>query len=228
MMAAQRLTVATRRVLLVFLSQPMESLYGSEVSRLSGVSSGRTYSILARLEGLGWLASVWEYVDPRSARRPARRYYGLTLWGESQAGEMLGREVLAVRIGRPVVLVARRSTPLPSCSWLIESAVRRLPPDAADRYRREFLTELLYLAGGERVFYALSVRLRAAAINSALTSVDEIELGRLTDERHKPPLGCRVRLWHRWVMEHEPGVTFEACRDCGRLAGRTIFDPVIP
>src|SRR6478735_823361 len=109
-----------------------------------------------------------------------------------------------------------------SGSWLIESAVRRLPADAMDRYRREFLSELHHLANRERLFFALSIRFRVADMNR---SVGEIELGSATDDRPKPPLHCRVHLWHRWAMEHQPGVTFEACRDCGRLAGRTIFDP---
>src|SRR6478735_1408001 len=227
-MAAQRLTVATRRVLLVFLNRPMESLYGSEVSRLSGVSSGRTYPILARLEGLGWLASVWEYVDPRSARRTARRYYGLTFSGEIQAREILGPRDARGPYRANRGAGGRLSEPRLSGSWLIESAVCRLPPEATDRYRREFLTELLYLSGSGRFFYALSIRLRVAPMNSAIMSVGEIELGRGIDDRPKPPLRCRVHLSHRWAMDHESGVTFRACRDCGRLAGRTIFDPVIP
>jgi hypothetical protein len=118
--------------------------------------------------------------------------------------------------------------PLLSCTRLIESAVRRLPPDATDRYRREFLTELQYLGDRERVVYALSIRIRAAAMQRAVASTNEVVPGRATDDRHQLPIHCRIHLWHHWAMEHQPGVTFEACRDCGRLAGRTIFDPVIP
>jgi DNA-binding PadR family transcriptional regulator len=94
-MAVLPMTMATRRVLQVFLDRPMERLYGSRVSRLAGVSSGATYPVLARLEGLGWLSSFWEYVDPRAGGRPARRCYGLTYWGESQARGMLTRDAHA-------------------------------------------------------------------------------------------------------------------------------------
>jgi PadR family transcriptional regulator, regulatory protein PadR len=88
-MAALRMTVRTWRVVQVFLDRPTEGLYGSSVSHLAGLPSGVTYPILARLEALGWLSSLWEYVDPRADGRPARRYYGLTFWGEAQAREML-------------------------------------------------------------------------------------------------------------------------------------------
>jgi hypothetical protein len=118
--------------------------------------------------------------------------------------------------------------PLPSCSGLIESAVRRLPPEARGRYRREFLTELDYLTNSERIFYACTVRFRAAALNRAISSVGEFEPDLAGDDRPRAPLHCRAHLWHHWVTEHQPGVTFVVCGECGRLAGRTIFDPVLP
>jgi PadR family transcriptional regulator PadR len=231
-MAALRMTAATRRVLQVFLDPSTGRLYGSRIGHLAGLSSGRTYPILARLEGLGWLSSVWEYVDPRSNVRPARRYYGLTWWGETQAREILpGSDARAAASGDSRFgwwTGYGDGKPPVSCSWLVESAVRRLPSDATDRYRREFLTELHYLADRERILYAFSIRFRVAAMTRAMVSVGEFEPVRATDNRPGPPLHCRVHLWHRWAREYQPGVTFEACRDCGRLAGRTIFDPVIP
>ena len=54
-----------------------------------------------------------------------------------------------------------------------------------DRYRREFLSELHHLANRERLFFALSIRFRVAAMNRA---VGEIELGSATDDRPKPRL----------------------------------------
>jgi DNA-binding PadR family transcriptional regulator len=43
------------------------------------------HPILARLEGVGWLQSRWEDIDPRTEGRPARRYYRLTAEGARAA-----------------------------------------------------------------------------------------------------------------------------------------------
>src|SRR4029450_2538403 len=43
------------------------------------------------LEGVGWLTSRWEDVDPRVEGRPARRYYQLTSDGLEPARAALSR-----------------------------------------------------------------------------------------------------------------------------------------
>ena len=42
------------------------------------LASGTIHPILARLEGLGWLESRWEDIDPATEGRPSRRFYVLT------------------------------------------------------------------------------------------------------------------------------------------------------
>jgi PadR family transcriptional regulator len=47
--------------------------------------------ILARLEGVGWLTSRWEEIDPRAEGCPARRYYRLTPDGLEPSRSTLAR-----------------------------------------------------------------------------------------------------------------------------------------
>jgi DNA-binding PadR family transcriptional regulator len=49
------------------------------------------HPILARFEGLGWLDSSWEQVDPREQGRPRRRYYRLNATGAGLARDALAR-----------------------------------------------------------------------------------------------------------------------------------------
>ena len=45
----------------------------------------------------------------------------------------------------------------------------------------------------------------------------------------RPPLSCRLHLWHRWVRVHnDANTSYVMCERCRRLAGRTIFDPPVP
>ena len=45
----------------------------------------------------------------------------------------------------------------------------------------------------------------------------------------RPPLSCRLHLWHRWVTVHiDANTSYVMCERCRRLAGRTIFDPPVP
>lgn len=80
-----RMTLATRSVLAVLLSDLHAEWYGSHIGRLAGLPSGTVHPILARLEGVGWLESRWEDIDPSREGRPARRYYQLTASGAAQA-----------------------------------------------------------------------------------------------------------------------------------------------
>jgi len=45
----------------------------------------------------------------------------------------------------------------------------------------------------------------------------------------RPPLSCRLHLWHSWTRVHVDGQTsYVMCERCQRLATRTIFDKPVP
>ena len=79
------MTITTQLVLHAFLEDPQRELYGLELCQAAELPSGTVHPILARLEGLGWLESRWEDIDPRDEGRPQRRYYRLTGDGVSRA-----------------------------------------------------------------------------------------------------------------------------------------------
>ena len=106
MPSAPRMTMPTQLVLRALLADPAAELYGSEIGEAAGLMSGTVHPILARLEGLGWVESRWEDVDPTVAGRPARRYYRLTGAGAERARTELAR----VRRPQPGRLAPR---PLP-------------------------------------------------------------------------------------------------------------------
>ena len=85
------MTLPTQLVLRAFLADPKQELYGLEIGSAAGLPSGTVHPILARLEGLGWVASTWEDIDPRLQGRPSRRYYKLTASGEHNARDALAR-----------------------------------------------------------------------------------------------------------------------------------------
>src|SRR5450432_1984873 len=86
-----RMTLPTQFVLTAFLEAPTQELYGIEIGAAAGLPSGTVHPILARLEGLGWMESRWEQIDPRLEGRPSRRYYKLTASGAQGAREALSR-----------------------------------------------------------------------------------------------------------------------------------------
>jgi PadR family transcriptional regulator, regulatory protein PadR len=86
-----RMTIPTQLVLRTMLSDPSQELYGVEIGQAAGLPSGTVHPILARLEGVGWLSSRWEEIDPRAEGRPARRYYKLTPDGLELARAALAR-----------------------------------------------------------------------------------------------------------------------------------------
>src|SRR5262249_8322630 len=73
-----RMTLPTQFVLRALLADPQGELYGVEVGDAAGLPSGTVHPILARLEGLRWVQSRWEDIDPKMEGRPPRRYYRLT------------------------------------------------------------------------------------------------------------------------------------------------------
>jgi PadR family transcriptional regulator len=89
-MGAPRMTLPTQLVLRALLEEPSCPRYGLELGQVAGLPSGTIHPILARLEGVGWLESRWEEVDPRAEGRPQRRYYRLT-----RDGVELARHALA-------------------------------------------------------------------------------------------------------------------------------------
>ncbi|MER7209204.1 helix-turn-helix transcriptional regulator [Streptosporangium sp. NPDC000239] len=80
-----RMTIPTQLVLRAFLDDPTREMYGLEVCAASGLASGTIHPILARFEGIGWLESRFEDVNPHEAARPRRRYYRLTPDGAENA-----------------------------------------------------------------------------------------------------------------------------------------------
>ena len=86
-----RMTQTTQAVLRAMLEDPTKHLYGLEICAATGLPSGTVHPILARFEGLGWLDSSWEQVDPREEGRPRRRYYRLNEHGMSMARTALAR-----------------------------------------------------------------------------------------------------------------------------------------
>jgi PadR family transcriptional regulator len=91
MPSSPRMTLPTQRVLSVLLATPAEEKYGLEICAESKLPSGTIHPILARLEGVGWLESRWEDIDPRLEGRPRRRYYRLTSDGIELARAALHR-----------------------------------------------------------------------------------------------------------------------------------------
>src|SRR4051795_5560736 len=77
-----RMTIPTQLVLEALVADPDRELYGVEIGELASLRSGTVHPILARLEGVGWLTSRWEDIDPQVEGRPPRRYYPLPPVGD--------------------------------------------------------------------------------------------------------------------------------------------------
>lgn len=88
-MAGLKMTLQTQLVLRALLEHPTRELYGLEICAAAGLASGTIHPILARLEGLGWLDSRWEDIDPATEGRPKRRYYRLSPDGAENARHAL-------------------------------------------------------------------------------------------------------------------------------------------
>ena len=93
------MTIPTQLVLRSLLADPVRELYGVEIGDQAGLPSGTVHPILARLEGVRWVESRWEDVDPRVEGRPARRYYRLTATGAENARQALARAYRGRRAG---------------------------------------------------------------------------------------------------------------------------------
>src|SRR5829696_9446045 len=86
-----RMTIPSQLVLQALLEDPTREMYGAEIGAAAGLPSGTVHPILARLEGVRWLESRWEDINPRVEGRPARRYYRLTAGGVEAARAALAR-----------------------------------------------------------------------------------------------------------------------------------------
>ncbi len=84
-----RMTFPTQLVLRALLEEPTRELYGVEIGVRAGLRSGAVHPILARLEGVRWVESRWEDIDPRVEGRPAHRNYKLTSTGIEHARQAL-------------------------------------------------------------------------------------------------------------------------------------------
>ncbi|MEW1952881.1 helix-turn-helix transcriptional regulator [Terrabacter sp. NPDC080008] len=98
-----RMTVTTVEVLQTFADDASSDRYGLEIMALTGLPSGTVFPILARFEGLGWLESGWEDVDPAVVGRPQRRYYRLTGKGVQLAESALAQVARAREKRRSVL-----------------------------------------------------------------------------------------------------------------------------
>ncbi len=81
----QRMTIATRTVLLAFLNDPDVELFGHQLAIRTGISHGTVYPILARLARAGLLTHRWETQGENNWGRPPRQYYRLTPDGRELA-----------------------------------------------------------------------------------------------------------------------------------------------
>jgi PadR family transcriptional regulator, regulatory protein PadR len=85
------MTIPSQLVLRALLEDPTREMYGAEIGAEAGLPSGTVHPILARLEGVHWLESRWEDINPRVEGRPTRRYYRLTAGGIEAARAALAR-----------------------------------------------------------------------------------------------------------------------------------------
>lgn len=92
------MTISTQLVLHTLLADPAAELYGVEIGDAAGLPSGTVHPILARMEGLGWVTSRWEDIDPSVEGRPARRYYRIAADGEAAARTALAGAYQSRRI----------------------------------------------------------------------------------------------------------------------------------
>jgi PadR family transcriptional regulator PadR len=91
-----RMTLPTQLVLRALLVEPGREMYGLQICAAAGLPSGTIHPILARFEGLGWLESRWEDIEPEEQGRPRRRYYRLTEDGAERARIALAQATTSV------------------------------------------------------------------------------------------------------------------------------------
>ena len=90
------MTIPTQLVLRALVES--DEAYGAQLGAQTHLPSGTVHPILARLEGIDWVTSRWEDIDPTTEGRPARRYYRLTREGRAQAEAALDRSTRHVQV----------------------------------------------------------------------------------------------------------------------------------
>ena len=85
----QRLTRTATVTLLAFLEAPRSWRYGYDLMKVTDLSSGTLYPLLARLTEDGWLESRWE--ESEHPGKPPRQLYRLTATGRECARQALER-----------------------------------------------------------------------------------------------------------------------------------------
>jgi PadR family transcriptional regulator len=73
-----RMTLLTQLALRALFAELTKEMYGLQICTGAGLSNGTIHPILARLEQLAWLASVWKDIDAHKGGSPRRRYSRLT------------------------------------------------------------------------------------------------------------------------------------------------------
>jgi len=86
---AIRMTLPTMIVLRTLYTQG--EMYGLQIIRQTGLTSGATYPILSRLHKTGLVKVRNEKGNPDALRRPLRRYYQLTRAGTRHTEEIMSR-----------------------------------------------------------------------------------------------------------------------------------------
>lgn len=111
-MSLSRITLPMKVVLKVLLEQPHAERYGLEIAKAceqlepsSALEPSTVYAILLRLRGADWVTSRWEPAEQAHAEgRPPRRYYQLTMLGETRAIHALqrGRDRIGSKLPTPL------------------------------------------------------------------------------------------------------------------------------
>ena len=91
-----RMTIQVQLVLRALLAEPTREMYGLQICEAAGLQSGTIHPILARFEGMGWLESRWEDINPEDEGRPRRRYYRLSEDGAERARIALAQATTSV------------------------------------------------------------------------------------------------------------------------------------
>jgi len=90
-MASIRMTNAVVSILTYMVEHEGKSIYGYELFKSVNVGIPTGYSVLHKLEGLGWVKSQWKNpIATASKEERPRRYYQLTREGIREARKALG------------------------------------------------------------------------------------------------------------------------------------------
>lgn len=89
MPGVERVTPQMLRLLGALLEDPDADWWGLALAEVAGIRSATVYRALARLEGVDWVSSAWEEIDPVHEGRPRRRLYRLTSSGAREARRVL-------------------------------------------------------------------------------------------------------------------------------------------